>query len=119
MTVSKNDICQEEGSFTYNWVAGNTIEKGDAVEMHDDGFAWKGDGTHPFVGVADYAAVEGDSFAAYGPSNKVWVKKGTNGLLCGAYAKDDTDGGLTTGTLDNAIGVCIEVDGSDVKVLLY
>lgn len=121
MTVSKVDICKEEGSFTYNWVAGDAIEKGDAVEMHSDGKAYKGAGTDPFVGVAEYAASADESFVAYGPSNKVWAKKGTNSIAAGDYAKDDTDGGFTTAAeaTDHCVGVCIEVDGDDCKVLLY
>ena len=123
MTVSKNDICQEEGSFTYNWVAGDTIEKGDVVEMHSDGLAYKGAGTDPFVGVADYAAVAGESFAAYGPSNKVWAKNGVDAAAAavGDYVEDDTvtTGAFATYTAGFRVGVCIEVDGLDIKVLLY
>ena len=120
MTVEKNDICQEEGSFTFNWVAGDAIEKGDAVEMHSNGKAYKGAGTDPFVGVADHAVATGEDFAAYGPGgNKVWGKKGTNDLAVGDYAKPDVDGGFTTAVKADAVGTCIEVDGEDRKVLLY
>lgn len=118
MTVSKQDICKEEGSFTYNWVAGDTIEKGDVVEVHDDGKAYKGDGAHGFVGVADYAIATGKPFAAYGPSNKVWAKKGV-GLTAGMYIKDGAAGAFVEGIATDAVGVCLEVDGDDCKVLLY
>lgn len=122
MTVEKNDICQEEGSFTFNWVAGNaTIEKGDVVEMQADGTAMKGVGTKPFVGVADHAVAANASFAAYGPGgNKVWAKKGQAGVNVGDYVKDDNDGGFcTSADATTAVGVCIELDGTACKVLLY
>ena len=120
MPVEESDMCREVSILALGWEAGDAIERGDVVEVHADGLAWKGDGTHPFVGIAMYAASAGDQFSAYCSGNKkVWCKKGTNGINVGEYAKDDTDGGICKGSITNRIGCCLEVNGDEVKILLY
>ena len=126
MAITDRAICTEEGSFTFNGIAGDTFGAGDTLELHSDGKVWKGDGDDKFVGVADYGAVEDDECIFYGPGNKVWGNQGTTGVAVGDYVKVDTDGGFTTWVYDAAndpgriVGICLELESSTYcKVLLY
>lgn len=126
MAITDRAICTEDGSFTFNGVAGETFGAGDALELNSSGKLIKGVGTNPFVGVADYGAVEDDNCVFYGPGNIVWANQGTTGVAVGDWVKVDSDGGFTAWVYDAAndpferVGVCLELESSTYcKVLLY
>ncbi len=126
MAITDRAICTEDGSFTFNGVAGGTFEAGDALEIDANGHLLKGDGSLPFVGVADYGAVSGDNVVFYGPGNVVWANQGTTGVALGDWIIVDSDGGFTTYVYaagvdgGNRCGVVLELESSTYcKVLLY
>lgn len=125
ITSSKENVCQEEGTGTFNYTAYGTIVAGQAVEVSVDSegvVAADSDPATGFVGVAEYDQTSGSKLAVWGPGNKVWSR--ASGTVTTGDRVQACDGGyFRTQPSGNSVmhGVALS-DASDdgvVEIMLY
>lgn len=126
--ITDKPILVEEGTFSYNYKAGDTIYAGCAlccsggtetvIPMKKTG----GAPGHGFIGVAAYNASSGDQISAYGPGNKVRVRA-SGAITAGQSIRPVAKGFFQayTAVTSGSFGVALEdiSSGDYGKVLLY
>jgi len=129
--ITDRDICIQEGTGAFKFLASGTILAGQAVEVVEGEYVIATDSkpANGFVGVADASKSKGDYIAVWGPGNIVWGRASGTSVGAGDLVVATNDGEFQpasavsgSGDFQHAHGVALTTQGTTdgvVKVLLY
>lgn len=132
--ITSEDICTQDGTGAFNFIASGAILAGQALEVLASQVSGTTDlrwviptDTSPaqgFVGVADTTEAKGSMVAVWGPGNIVWGRASGTGIAAGDRLTGAVDGEFmdVTGASGNAVGVALTTQGTTdgmVQILLY
>jgi len=130
--ITSEDICTQEGTGAFNYIASGTILAGQAVEIlasevsGSNGLryviATDSKPAHGFVGVADTSESKGSMVAVWGPGNIVWSRASGGSVAAGDRVVATVDGEFQDEVGGSgAVGVAITTQGTTdgmVQILL-
>ena len=122
--ITDRDICLQDGTGAFNFIASGTILKGQAVEIvaGDYVIATDSNPAHGFVGVADATKYKGSSLAVWGPGNIVWGRASGTGIAAGDPVQATVNGEFQDALVSSQQGVALTTQSTAdgvVKILLY
>jgi len=129
--ITDRDICVQEGTGAFKFIASGAILAGQAVEVVEGEYVIPTDSkpANAFVGVADQTTSKGDAVAVYGPGNIVWGRASGTSVDAGDLVVATVDGefqpaNAVSGATDmqNAHGIALTTQGTTdgvVKIMLY
>jgi len=133
-TALTRDVCTQDGTGAFNFIASGAILAGQAVEVlasqvsgnTDVRYVIAADSkpSHGFVGVADTTEAKGAMVAVYGPGNIVWSRASGTGVAAGDRLSATANGEFqdVTGASGNSIGIALTTQGTAdglIQILLY
>ena len=131
--ITSEDICVQEGTGAFTYMASGTILAGQAVEVLTNEvsgtsnlryvIATDSKPAHGFVGVADTSESKGSMVAVWGPGNIVWGRASGTGVAAGDRVVATVNGEFQDEVGGSgAVGVALTTQGTAdgmVQVLLY
>lgn len=130
--ITSEDICVQEGTGAFTYMASGTILAGQAVEVLANEvsgtsnlryvIATDSKPANGFVGVADTSESKGSMVAVWGPGNIIWGRASGTGVAAGDKLMATVDGEFQDWTGSGAVGVALTTQGTTdgmVQVLLY
>ena len=130
--ITTEDICSQEGTGAFNYIASGTILAGQAVEILDSEvsgstglryvIATDSKPSHGFVGVADSSETKGSMISVWGPGNIVWSRASGTSITAGAPVQATVNGEFQVCPVSSQHGVALTTQGTAdgmVQILLY